>query len=81
MTECCVFIHKAGALPNTLDSELHTPLMDAAEGGYVSIVEMLIRVGAVVDAKVGLFLISSEFTFLFVKTRKHIKLILILLVD
>ena len=46
-----MFHVQAGANPQAVDDELRTPLMVAAEQGYVKLANYLIKAGAVVDVK------------------------------
>ncbi len=45
-------LFQAGAVPNVLDRDLRTPLMNCSEKGFTDIVKFLVRSGAVEDCKV-----------------------------
>ena len=44
---------QAGANPEAQDNHLATPLMLAAEKGHMNVIQILVKSGALVDAKVG----------------------------
>jgi len=43
---------QAGASVNACDSHMRTPLAEAVEKGHMTIVEVLLKAGAIVDHKV-----------------------------
>lgn len=58
---------QGGASPHAISKSLKTPIMEAAAGGHIKIVQYLLKSGAVVDTKVCLtiFLFDSFHSFYF----------------